>query len=165
MKRQTGFGKFEFAVVLAIFGVLATLLLGRLVALEQATEQLEVELTVRHINTGIKLAVADAIMRGEEVRIAELIDENPLNFLAPQVGAGGTAQPDAATMGTSQPAAANLGTAPALTGWRYDKASRTLNYRTRQPEAFDGREQLAWRYISHTDELGRGAGLRLEALK
>lgn len=155
MKRQAGFGKFEFAVVLAIFGVLATLLLNRLVALEQATEQLGVELTVRHINTGIKLAVADAIMRGEEMRIAELIDENPLNFLAPKVGAGETAQPDAA----------NMGTAPTLAGWHYDKASRTLNYRPRQPQAFDGREQLAWRYISHTDELGRSAGLRLEALK
>jgi len=155
MKRQTGFGKFEFAVVLAIFGVLATLLLGRLIALEQATERLEVELTVRHINTGIKLAVADAIMRGEEMRIAELADANPLEFLAPKVGAGGTAQPGAA----------NTGTAPTLAGWHYTTDSRTLNYRTRQPEAFDGREQLAWRYISHTDELGRSAGLRLKALK
>jgi type II secretory pathway pseudopilin PulG len=163
--RQAGLGKFEFAVVLAIFGVLATLLLGRLVALEQATEQLEVELTVRHINTGIKLAVADAIMRGEEARTTGLIDENPLNFLDLKVGAGGTAQPDAATMGTAQPDAANPGTAPALTGWRYDKASRTLNYRTRQPEAFGGHNLLRWRYTSHTDELGRTVGLRLEALK
>ncbi|MDO9601475.1 MAG: hypothetical protein Q7J02_04115 [Rhodocyclaceae bacterium] len=162
-------------MVLAIFGVLATLLLGRLVALEQATEQLEVELTVRHINTGIKLAVADAIMRGEEARTTGLIDENPLNFLDLKVGAGGTAQPDAttmgtaqpdaATMGTAQPDAANPGTAPALTGWRYDKASRTLNYRTRQPEAFGGHNLLRWRYTSHTDELGRTVGLRLEALK
>jgi general secretion pathway protein G len=164
MKRQAGFGKFEFAVVLVIIGVLAHILLDRLTTLEQETERLEVELTVRHINTGIKLAVADAIMRGEEMRIAALIEENPLNFLGPKVGAGGTAQPDAATMGTAQPDA-NPGTAPALTGWRYDKASRTLSYRTRQPEAFGGREQLAWRYISHTDELGRTVGLRLEALK
>ena len=155
MKRQAGFGKFEFAVVLAIFGVLATLLLNRLTALEHETEKLEVELTVRHINTGIKLAVADAIMRGEEMRIAALIEENPLNFLGPKVGAGGTAQPDAA----------NMGAAPTLAGWHYAADSRTLHYRPRQPAAFGGRDLLRWRYTSHTDELGRTVGLRLEALK
>ncbi|MDO8959238.1 MAG: hypothetical protein Q7U85_05850 [Rhodocyclaceae bacterium] len=155
MERQTGFSKFEFAVVLAIFGVLATLLLDRLVALEQATERLEVELTVRHINTGIKLAVSERIMRGEEARIAKLVDANPLEFLSPNVGAGEMAQPDAA----------NMGTAPTLAGWHYATDSRTLSYRPRQREAFNGREHLAWRYISHTDERGRSAGLRLEPLK
>jgi hypothetical protein len=67
-------------------------------------------------------------------------------------------------MGTAQPDA-NMGTAPTLAGWHYAADSRTLHYRPRQPEAFGGRDLLRWRYTSHTDELGRTVGLRLEALK
>lgn len=151
MTRQAGFSKFEFAVVLAIFGVLATLLLNRLVALEHTTEKQAVELTVRHINTGIKLAVGDAIMRGEEARIAGLINENPLNFLDQKVGSGETAQPDAASTET----------APDVRGWHYHPATRVLSYHPRQLEAFGNQEKLAWRLQGHTDEIGRAVGLRL----
>ncbi len=141
MKRQAGLSKFEFAVVVAIFGVLAALLLDRLVALEREGERLEVALTVRHIHTGLKLAIAERMMRGEEHRIAELGDASPLDFLDRKVGAGETAR------------------------WRYDPASRTLSYRPRQPEAFEGRTMLAWRYAVRSDEHGRTLGLRLEPLK
>lgn len=145
MKRQAGLSKFEFAVVLAIFGILAHLLLDRLTALEQETERLEVALTVRHIHTGLKLAIGERLMRGEERRIAELRDASPLDFLERKVGPGRTAD------------------APG--SWHYDAASHILRYRPRQPEAFDGRAVLAWRYASRSDELGRTVGLRLEPLK
>lgn len=55
------------------------------------------------------------------------------------------------------------GTAPG--SWRYDPASRILGYRPRQPEAFAGRTELAWRFAGQTDMLGRSVGLRLEPLK
>jgi hypothetical protein len=143
VKREAGLGKFEFAIVLAIFGILATLLLGRLVALEHDTERLEVSLTLRHIDIGLKLAIGERMMRGEEARIPELLQRNPLDFLDQQkVGAGGTAG-----------------------GWQYDPASRILGYRPRQPEAFDGQTRLEWRFTSHVDELGRTVGLTLEPLK
>ncbi|MDX9994548.1 MAG: hypothetical protein RBS28_04420 [Rhodocyclaceae bacterium] len=143
MRRQRGLSKFEFAVVLAIFGILATLLLDRLVALEHDTERLEVALTLRHIDIGLKLAIGERMMRGEEARIPELLQRNPLDFLDQQkIGAGGTAG-----------------------GWQYDPASRILGYRPRQPAAFDGRTRLEWRFIGHIDELGRNVGLRLEPLK
>jgi prepilin-type N-terminal cleavage/methylation domain-containing protein len=149
MPRQRGFSKLEFAVVLVIFGVLATLLFDRLVALEHETERLEVDLTVRHINIGIKTAVGERIMRGEEPRIAELLKENPMNFLghapAGKVGAGGTAY---------------------LAGeWKFDPGSRILGYQPRQPAAFGGRTNLAWRFTGETDTLGRTIDLRLEPLK
>lgn len=143
MNVQAGFGKLEFAVVLVVFGVLATLLLNRLVALEHETERLEVDLTVRHINIGMKLAIGEHLMRAQEHRIARLLEENPLHFLGAQkVGVGETAS-----------------------RWRYDQSSHILNYRPRQPEAFDGRESLSWRFTGDRDNLGRAVGLRLEPLK
>jgi hypothetical protein len=145
VKRQAGLSKFEFAVVLAIFGVLAHLLLERLTALELETERLEVDLTVRHVNIGIKLAIGERLMRGEERRIAELRDANPLDFLGAKVGSPETA---------NRPGS-----------WHYDPASRTLSYRPRQPAAFGGRTSLAWRYAGRANELGQIVGLRLEPLK
>ena len=143
MKRARGLGKFEFAVVLVIFGTLATLLLDRLVALERETERLEVDLTIRHIHVGLKLAIGERMMRNEEARIPELLQRNPLEFLDQQkVGAGGTAG-----------------------GWHYDATRRILDYRPRQPEAFAGRTRLEWRFTGHIDEFGRNVGLRLEPLK
>lgn len=143
MRRQRGLGKFEFAIVLAIFGILATLLLDRLVALEHDTERLEVSLTLRHIDIGLKLAIGERLMRGEEARIPELLQHNPLDFLDQQkVGAGGTAS-----------------------HWQYEPSSRILGYMPRQPEAFAGQTRLEWRYTHHVDELGRTVGLRLERLK
>ncbi|MEW6165270.1 MAG: prepilin-type N-terminal cleavage/methylation domain-containing protein [Pseudomonadota bacterium] len=144
MRRQRGLGLFEFAVVLVIFGILATILLDRLVALEHETERLEVDLTLRHIHIGLKLAIGERIMRGEENRIPELLDADPLDFLDQQkVSVGGTA----------------------AGSWRYEPGRRILHYRPRQPEAFDGRDMLAWHFTGYRDELGRTVGLRLETLK
>lgn len=143
-RRQAGLSKYEFAVVLVIFGVLAHLLLARLVAVEHETERLAVDLTVRHINLGLKLAIGEHIMRGEEARIPALLQRNPLDFLE-------QAKVDADK------------TAPG--SWRYESGTHTLYYRPRQPEAFDGRENLSWRYTSHVDELGRSVGLRLETIR
>jgi hypothetical protein len=146
VKRQRGRGTLEFAVVLAVFAVLAALLLDRLIELERDTERLEVALTVRHIHVGLKLAIGERLMRGEEARIPELLDRDPREFLGEadaKVGAGGTA----------------------AGSWHYAPQERLLSYRPRQPEAFDGNERLAWRFVGHADELGRVVGLRLVPLK
>lgn len=145
MTRGRGASKLEFLVVLIVFGVLAALLLDRLIAVEHETERLEVDLTLRHIDVGLKLAVGERIMRGEEARIAELAAASPLDFLAlPQDAAAATARAE---------------------HWRYDAASRVLSYRVRQPAAFGGSERLSWRFISRTDAAGRTVGLGLEPLK
>lgn len=143
-RRQTGLGKLEFAVFLVLFGILSAFLLDRLIALEQETEQLEVDLTLRHIDIGLKLAIGERMMRGEDAKIPALLDANPLIFLGspPKVGAGGTAG-----------------------AWAYDRQRRLLSYWPRQPAAFSGATRLDWRFTGHTDEIGRMTGLRLEPLK
>lgn len=150
MAGNRGFSKLEFLLVLSIVGILAAALLDRLVALERETERLEVDLTLRHIDLGLKLAVGECIMRGEEGRIAELAAKNPLEFL----DAGSNRESTAAT-----------GQPPDLARWHYAPLKRELRYRVRQPAAFDGRSELYWRYQSSRDGLGRTVGLHLETLK
>jgi type II secretory pathway pseudopilin PulG len=140
MKRQTGLSKFEFAVVLAIFGILAHILLDRLIALERAAERTEVALTVRNLQTGMQLAVGAKIVRGQEAEIRSLLEEDPRNFLGFAVGAGGTAR------------------------WSYDPARRVLAYAPRQPAAFGGQTQLRWHYAGRHDAHGRVVGLRIDAI-
>ena len=140
--------KLEIAVVLIIFGVLAHILLDRLVAMEHDTERLEVSLTIRHINLGLKLAVGEHTMRGEEVKIPRLLSRNPLNFLGEQ-----TRKVDAD------------GTLHTAGHWWFDASARTLNYTPRQPEAFEGETRLAWQMLGHPDSLGRLADLHMERLK
>jgi len=131
---QSGVSKFEFALVVAIIGVLGGLLLHRLTEVEAAAERLQVELTVRHMRLGLSLAIGERIMQGREDSLAELLERNPADFL----GGSGLAQ-----------------------GWRYDPAARRLSYRPRQPEAFEGREELQWRLTAAGRANGRVMGLRL----
>lgn len=143
--RQRGLGKFEFAVVVALLGILAAVLLDRLVELERQAERLEVDLALRNLHIGLKLAVSEKVIRGEEARIGELLDANPLDWL----GA----------------APAKLGAGETAPRWRYDPATHTLSYRPRQPAAFSGREELAWHLEPIRDAAGRTTGITIETLK
>ncbi|MCX7897360.1 MAG: hypothetical protein N2441_05755 [Rhodocyclaceae bacterium] len=142
MKRQRGASAFEFVVATLIIVVLAAALLSRLIEVAQEQERLEVRLTLRHIETGIKLAIGEKLMRGEDSRLSELLETNPLTFLAHAPAARG------------QPAR-----------WRYDAARRELIYEPRQPQAFSGQTRLTWCYLGRRDEQGRLVGIGLEALK
>ncbi|NWG30299.1 MAG: hypothetical protein HXY29_02230 [Rhodocyclaceae bacterium] len=143
--RQRGLGKLEFAVVVALLGILAAVLLDRLNDLERQAERLEVEVALRNLRMGLRLAISEKVIRGEEAQIGELLDANPLAWLG--------AAP--AKLGAD-------GTAPL---WRYDPATRTLRYLPRQKDAFAGREELAWRLAPILDPAGHTIGITVEALK
>lgn len=143
--RRRGLSKFEFAVVVALLGILAAVLLDRLGELERQAERLEVELALRNLRMGLTLAIGEKVIRGEEAKLGELLDEDPLKWLGvvPQeLGAGETAP-----------------------RWRYDPATHVLSYRPRQPTAFSGREALAWRLAPIRDAAGRTTGIGIEMLK
>lgn len=131
---QSGVSKFEFALVVAIIGILGGLLMHRLTEVEAAAERLQVDLTVRHMRVGLSLAIGERIMQGREDSLAELLERSPAEFL------GGAGLAD---------------------GWRYDPSNRRLSYRPRQPEAFEGREELQWRLTAAGRAGGRVMGLRL----
>lgn len=148
MKRQRGASKFEFAVTVAILGFLAAVLLVRLTAIEAEAERTEVDLTVRNIRVGIQLAIGERIMRGQEERINEVAQASPLDFLGnrPRGFNEGARMPE----GPGQ--------------WTYDPLRRELAYQPRLPQAFDGIEELRWRYVARFDSSGKAIGAALVRL-
>jgi type II secretory pathway pseudopilin PulG len=144
MRRQRGASKLEFAVTVAIFGVLATALLLRLNVIQEDAERTEVDLTVRNIRVGIQLAIGERIMRGEEYRIAEVAAASPVDFLG------------------HRPRGFREGRTPSGPGqWSYDAANRELVYFPRLPQAFADATELRWRYVARNDSSGRPVGASL----
>lgn len=144
--RQSGISKFEFAVIVALIGLVSLSLITRLEELEKEGERTEVELTVRNMRVGLQLAIGERIMRGEEPRLAELVGANPVVFLGHtprryQEGDGSAAAPGV---------------------WWFDPDSRTLGYRPRQPEAFTGVAMFRWQVRAQGALGGKVVGLRLE---
>ncbi|WP_145842220.1 hypothetical protein [Denitratisoma sp. DHT3] len=140
--RQRGIGKFEFSVLVAMLGILALALIVRLQGVEEEAERLEVALTVRNIGVGLQWAIGERLMHGEEHRLAELLEANPVALLghAPR----------------------RYGEAPGGAGsWWFDPETRTLGYRPRQPHAFGGKTVLYWRIGARGMLGGRVVGLRL----
>lgn len=151
MKRQRGAGKFEFAIVVAIFGVLAALLMARLNAIQAEAERTEVDLTVRNIRVGIQLAIGERIMHGQEERIGEVAQASPIDFASDPAG--------------ERPRNFSRGRFPEAPGqWAYDPLSRELTYRPRLPGAFGDAKELRWRYVAQTDAAGRTVGIGLVGL-
>lgn len=147
MKRQRGASKFEFAVTVAVFGVLAMVLLLRLNAIQAEAERTEVSLTVRNIRVGIQLAIGERIIRGEEGRITEVAEASPMDFLG------------------RRPRGFSEGRIAEASGeWAYDPVVRQLSYVPRLPEAFAGAGELRWRYVAHVDASGRTVGASLVGL-
>ena len=147
MRRARGGTKLEFALVVAIFGILATVLLNRLQANEGEAERTEVELTVRNIRVGVQLAIGERITRGEEARIAEVAEASPIDFLG------------------RPPRDFNDGSLPDRPGqWSWDPRRRELGYLPRLPEAFGDATELRWRYVAKVDPAGRTVGVALMAL-
>lgn len=148
MNRQHGASKFEFAVTVAIFGVLATLLLARLDAIQAEAERTEVDLTVRNIRVGVQLAIGERIMRGEEFRISEVAEASPVDFLGHRPRGFNSDARSAEASGQ----------------WAYDPVVRQLSYVPRLPQAFAGAGELRWRYVAHVDASGRTVGASLVGL-
>ena len=148
MKHQRGVNKFEFAIAVSILAVLATVLLVRLNAMQAEAERMEVDLTVRNIRTGMQVAIGERIMHGQENRIVEVAEANPLDFLG------------------ERPRGVNDARVAAAPGhWAYDPVRRELSYLPRSPEAFADARELRWRYLARVDSSGSTIGVSLVALQ
>lgn len=143
---QGGISRFEFLVVVALIGVLASVLFDRLLTVQLEAERLEVSLTIRNMRTGVQLAIGERLMGGREDTLGELLAANPVGFLARRP-AGYVGETSVAGEAGS---------------WRFDPVARVLEYRPRRQEAFAGQAVLRWRLVSRGGDGGRVRGLRLE---
>ncbi len=141
MRKQRGRGRIGLAVIVVLAGALAY-------AVSEAQAEMElaqVDITIRNIRSGLQIAIGERLMRGDDKQVAALLTANPLEFLGqlPAGYVGQTPIPDGAG------------------SWRFDSASRLLEYRPRHPRIFGGREELHWRL--QATGAGRPVGLRLVA--
>ena len=127
--------RFEWTVIVAVIGVA----LASMAATEAQSERLAVTLTIRNIRTGLRLAVAEKLMHGEEDRMAELLDKNPLDFIEQPVDGSNNTWGD----------------------WRYDARHHELIYRPLITLAFDDGTALRWRIEASPEPGGRMNGVRL----
>lgn len=71
----------EFAVVVILFATLALVLLRALAELQDESERLAVELTIRNMNSGLFLQQAERLTSGRENTLRELAGQNPVSWL------------------------------------------------------------------------------------
>lgn len=133
MAPGTRFARFELAVIAAIALVAGIVFL----AVEAQSERLAMTLAIRNMRSGLRLAVAERLMRGEDAQIARIAAANPLDFLGPREGGA----PDAR--------------------WQFDAGRGELVYRPRIRAAFGGSDELRWRIDATPAANGRIVGLRL----
>lgn len=133
-----------YLIVLALLGGLGHVLVQAQAEMELA----QVSIIVRNIRSGLQIAIGERLMRGEDTRLAELLQANPLRFLGrqPEGYIGETAVADGAG------------------SWRFDPTTRLLEYRPRHPDAFGGRSELHWRVDATGIAAGRPIGMRLDAV-
>ena len=147
--RLLGVSKFDFLIVVIIFGVLATALFARIDQVQADAERAEVDLTIRNIRVGLQLAVSELVMAGRDGEIRALGQRNPFGYL------------DAKPKGYEGERSAPSG--PGL--WGYDPTQAMVLYRPRLAAAFDGRTLLRWQLRAVAAPTDKMPGLRIEALE
>lgn len=80
-RTQRGFSRLEFAVVVAVFGVFAGVLLERFQYYQEYAEKTAMEMTIANIRAGLRLRVANLLMADRVSEIAALTDDNPIDWL------------------------------------------------------------------------------------
>ncbi|MYM67637.1 hypothetical protein GTP45_12440 [Pseudoduganella sp. FT55W] len=79
--KQRGASLLEFAVSVAVIGVLMGLLLQRIWYYQGEAEQKAVQMTVANVRTALEIKVAEAKLPGRSIDLTILAEENPFNLL------------------------------------------------------------------------------------
>ncbi|WIM05199.1 MAG: hypothetical protein OHM77_10900 [Candidatus Nitricoxidivorans perseverans] len=143
MNWQGGLTRLEFSVTVAVIGAIATVFLAKVLEAQELGERAKVEATVRNVQAGLRWAMAEALMRGEEDRVAELPGSNPVRWLE---------RPPAGYLGEFD----GVSAAASSGAWYFDRRRAELAYRPRLDRHLaieDGGGELRWRIAP-----GKGAG-------
>jgi prepilin-type N-terminal cleavage/methylation domain-containing protein len=80
--RHAGFSLFELLVGITIVGLLGTALSERMLRYQEYAEKTAMEVTARNIATGLRMQVADLMMRDRLYELDRLLQANPIAWLA-----------------------------------------------------------------------------------
>lgn len=78
---QAGASRVELAVAVAVVGVLATVLLERVLYVEEYAERTAMELTISNLQSGLRAKVGSLLIADQASKIATLAGENPVEWL------------------------------------------------------------------------------------
>ena len=124
MRPGRGFSLFEMAVALAVFGILAAVLLNRVLFYQQQAEVVAAEQLIGTLRAALQLKSAQLFIGHREQELTRLADENPIGWLAekPQNYLGEYYAPDLKEMPQGN--------------WFYDRADKTLVYLLNNSKSF-----------------------------
>jgi len=114
--KQRGASLLEFAVTVAVIGILMGLLLQRIWYYQGEAEKAAVEMTVANVRTALEVKVAEANLPGRSTDLTFLAEENPFNLLKykPANYAGELFHPSDEDIGEGK--------------WCFDRADKSLIY-------------------------------------
>lgn len=120
----------EFVLVVILFATLALFLLRALNDLQDESERLTVELTIRNMNSGLFLQQAERLTLGRENTLRELAGQNPVSWLrsSPAGYLGEQACPGVLAAGQ----------------WCWNPAQKVLYYYPRQKNWLKSARDLPW---------------------
>ncbi|WP_301100627.1 hypothetical protein [Propionivibrio sp.] len=154
----TGSRWFQGALVLALIGVLASGLLSALSDARERAERQWVDLLIRHMRTGMQLAMGMAIMQQRGGEMASWVDSNPVRWLdsLPQGYRGECSIDESGALSAGE--------------WCFERDRRELVYRPQHSDHLHmlpeggACSQLRWRVARAPEAAASGAfvGLRIE---
>lgn len=80
-RRIDGFSLLELAIVVAVFGVLATVLLDRLAYYEELAEKIKMEATISTLKSALRERMATMMIEGRVQEYASMAHQNPFDWL------------------------------------------------------------------------------------
>ncbi|MHB1334018.1 MAG: hypothetical protein ACYCY1_15615 [Sulfuriferula sp.] len=80
--RQAGFTLFELLGIILLVSVLSLLLYDRFLGYQALAEKTSMEMTVINMRSGLRWQVAELMIEGRADKMADLLNENPIKWLA-----------------------------------------------------------------------------------
>jgi len=81
-RQAAGFTRFELLGIILLVSGLSLLLYDRFLGYQALAEKTSMEMTVINMRSGLQLRVAELMMEGKVDKMAGLLDENPIKWLA-----------------------------------------------------------------------------------
>lgn len=148
--RETGVIRFEFMVVVMVFGLVAVIILDHVRYYQEYAEKTVMDITVMNIRTGLRFRVAELMLQNRTRDFSLVAQENPVQWLAspPPNYLGELADPKASEI---QPG-----------NWYYDLGRRQLVYHVNMGRFFvsaaEGEKAIRYQVVTVAEQTRSDGG-------